>query len=227
MEKLIYLLRAPEDIEIGRYRDQILNSLVPQLKAAGATQLTINIADLNTEVGDAAPGRLIGPWQHLSAAIALWTDYVDARSAYEASLNAHSASAHGYLVTESVPQRAAMEWAEGARRPGVSQFGALGKPANIDSDDYYHNWQVHSISSFDLHPLRTGYVRNAVARALTPGAPAYRGIVTEHFPELEIFTDDSRYFGSRQAIDTMLEEVAGFCDFTNMVSLGTSEYWFS
>ena len=227
MEKSIYFLRKPATLAIEAFRENLLSSLVPHLKTLGASQLTINVADLNPTIQEQAPGRLIGPWQSLSAVVAYWHDCLDARDPIEASLREISEAMDGYLVTESVPQGFNPVWEGGERRPGVTQFGANGKPDNVSDEQFYYNWQVvHSAASFELHPLRWSYVRNAVARPLTDGAPPYRAIVSEHFRELADFTDDQRYFGSPEAIAFMLEELPGFCDFNSMVSVPTSEYFF-
>jgi hypothetical protein len=227
VEKSIYFLQKPATVSIETFRDSLLNKLVPHLQSLGASQLTINIADLNPSIQEQAPSRLIGPWQRLSAAVSFWHDCLDQRAPLEASLADISDTIIGYLVTESVPQVFDPVWEGGQRRPGVTQFGANGKPQDVSDEAFYHNWQVlHSTASFDLHPLRWSYVRNAVARPLTADAPAYRAIVCEHFRELSDFTDDERYFGSQEAVVAMLKELPGFCDFNNMVSLATSEYYF-
>jgi hypothetical protein len=227
MEKSIYLLRKPAAVAIEAFCDALLGSAVSQLRALGATQITVNIADLNTAIEAQAPGRLIGPWQALSGVIAYWHDCLDGRAQIEAVLRGCSEAMDGYLVTESVPQGFDPVWEGGARRPGVAQFGANGKPANVTDEEFYYNWQVlHSTQSFELHPLRWSYVRNAVARPLTADAPPYRAITSEHFRELEDFTDDQRYFGSPEAVAEMLGHLPGFCDFNSMVSVPMSEYFF-
>ena len=227
MEKSIYLLHKPASVPIEVFAEQLLSTTVPRLRSLGASQLTVNIADLNSTIEEQAPGRLIGPWQTLAAAVAFWHDCLDERAPIEASLRELCTSIEGYLVTESVPQRFDPVWERGERRPGVTQFGANGKPENVSDEEFYHNWQVvHSAASFDLHPLRWSYVRNAVARPLTDDAPPYRAIVCEHFRELGDFTDDERYFGSAEAVAEMLEELPGFCDFNSMVSVPMSEYYF-
>lgn len=227
MEKSIYFLQKPTTVSIEAFRDTLLNEVVLRLQSLGASQLTVNVADINASIQEQAPGRLIGPWQTLSAAVSFWHDCLDQRTPLEASLSDISDTIVGYLVTESVLQAFDPVWEGGQRRPGVTQFGANAKPNDVSDEDFYHNWQVvHSASSFDLHPLRWSYVRNAVARPLTAGAPNYRAIVCEHFRELADFTDDQRYFGSEEAVLSMLKELPGFCDFNNMVSLATSEYYF-
>lgn len=227
MEKMIYFLSKPPGEDIQAFRTGLLGPVVEELQAAGASRITVNVADMNDQLQSEAPGRLLGPWEDVAAAVSLWHDTIDARAALEASLNVASASITGYLVTESVVQPFERDWAEGERRPGVTQFGANGKPEGVTDEAFYHNWQVlHSTQSFELHPLRWSYVRNAVARPLTPDAPPYRAIVQEHFRALEDFTDDSRYFGSDEALQEMIEHMPGFCDLNCMFSVGMSEYAF-
>lgn len=228
MEKFIYFLEKDDAISIDQLRDKLTTSVVAELRTLGASQITVNVADLNQQIGDAAPGRLIGPWQHVAAAVSFWHQCLDHRAPIEALLLAQGKAITGYLVTESIPQTFEPDWEGGARRPGVTQFGANGKPANVTEEEFYHNWQVdHSTLSFDLHPLRWSYVRNAVARPLTTDAPAYRAIVSEHFREIDDFTDDSRYFGSMEVLQKMIAEVPGFCDAELMFSVPMSEYFFS
>ncbi len=228
MEKLVYLLKKPAAQTAADFSQLLRGEVLDQLRAAGARQLTINIADLNEEIQQQSPGRLIGPWQEVGAAVELWHDCIDQRAPIETALSACSDRIDGYLVTESIPQACDRSWADGERRPGVTQFGCNGKPANVTDEEFYHNWQVvHSTQSFELHPLRWSYVRNAVARRLTDGAPDYRAIVSEHFKTLEDFVDDSRYFGSMEAIQEMIEHVPGFCDADNMFSVPMSEYHFA
>lgn len=206
----------------------LLGSVVQKLQACDAVDITINIADLNETLRKDASRRLIGPWESVSAVVSLWHENLDHRFAIEEILDKHSESITGYLVTESVVQPFEHDWEDGERRPGITQFGANGKPEGVSDEQFYHNWQtLHSAQSFELHPLRWSYVRNAVARPLTPDAPTYRAIVMEHFHSLQDFCDDSRYYGSQEAIQETNEHLPSFFDMENMFSLGMSEYHFS
>lgn len=227
MEKLVYLLNNA-GAGPARFAEPALPELVDKLKRCGAYRLAINVADLNAVVGASAPGRIVGAWQPLAAVVEFWLDNLDQRRKIEVLFGAWCESFDGYLVTESVVQNFAQEWPIGTRRPGVTQFTALAKPANVSDQDFYHNWQIlHSASSFDLHPRRWSYVRNAVARPLSAGAPPYRALVLEHFRELADFTDDSRYFGTQQAIEAMYAELPGYCDVGTMITGPMSEYIFA
>lgn len=226
MEKLIYLLQdcaaAPADL-----RQRLFADVVPALRAGGARDITLHIADLNEPVRQASPARIAGPWDRLGGVVHFWLDNLDRRGEFERLLAGLCGELQGYLVTESVVQACERSWRDGERRPGVTQFAAHGKPANVSEEEFYHNWQVvHSASSFRLHPLRWSYVRNAVARPLTPNAPAHRVLVLEHFRELEDFTDESRYFGGPEVVEEMYAELPGFCDFASMITGPLSEYAF-
>jgi len=228
MEKLIYLLdRAGDDPENQHFFQSFEARLLPVIRASGGRHITLNIADIDAPVLAESAARIVGEWKKVGAVVAFWLETLDARAEIEAAIKTLSPAYSGYLVTESIPQGFEFEWGGGERRPGVTQFTAHGKPDSVSEEDFYHNWQVkHSAISFDLHPLRWSYVRNAVARQLTRNAPAYRAIVLEHFRELRDFTDDSRYFGDAAVVEEMYADLPGFCDFNSMITGPMSEYWF-
>lgn len=228
MEKLIYLLhKAPTVIVNTAFTQQFIRDIIPKLQAAGARNIVFTPCDLNAEVRAVAPARLMGDWETLAGAVHFWLDSVDTRTAVEPVLRSVMPQISGYLVTESVPQQAARTWRDGERRPGVTQLAVIGKDPKISDDEFYHNWQVlHSPFSFRLHPLRTEYIRNAVARVLTPGSEPYRIIVLEQWAALRDFTEDARYFGSPGVIEEMHAE-RPFGDFTSMLVGPSSEYAFA
>lgn len=227
MEKLIYLLgREPGD-DMDACRDHLLARTVPLLRAHDARHITLNIADLDAPVRRDAPGRIVGPWESLGAVVAFWLESLDSRSPIEAHLAEVTPQLAGYLVTESLPQPCSQSWPEGERRPGIAQFTAHGKPADVSEAAFYQNWQIeHSRLSFALHPLRWSYERNAVARQLCGESSGYRALVLEHFRELRDFTDPARYFGDPAVVEQMYAELPAFCDVHNMVTGPMSEYRF-
>lgn len=228
MEKLIYLLdRAEAGSDNAALSAALRTQLVDAIKAAGGYRITLNIADLDAPVLRDSPARIAGTWDRFGAAVHFWLDSIDARAPIEVAIAALCPRYSGYLVTESTPQSFACDWAGGARRPGVTQFTANGKPADVSDEDFYYNWQIkHSAISFDLHPLRWSYVRNAVARPLTKNAPPFRSLVLEHFRELEDFTEESRYFGDPKVVEEMYADLPGFCDASSMITGPMSEYYF-
>jgi len=116
-----------------------------------------------------------------------------------------------YLVTESVPQ--AIE--PGA---GLTHFTWFPKPDRLSEDEFFHGWhEIHTPSSARLHPLRQGYVRDAVARTLTPGSPPVRAIVSEFFTE-EIYLDPKQLFGSNEELMATMEELPLYADQADIAS---------
>jgi hypothetical protein len=59
--------------------------------------------------------------------------------------------------------------------------------------------------------LRRGYVRDAVARTLTPGSPPVRAIVSEYFAE-EVYLDPGRLFGAPEELTRTVEELPLYAD---------------
>lgn len=224
MEKLMYLLDRGNTP--GSLQQNLSTDLVPALKAIGAENIVINIAELDEAVSASAPQRIAGKWHELGAVVSLWLDCVDEHPQVEKILARSGCQLAGFLVTESIPQPCEQSWKAGERRPGVTQFTAHGKPEGISEADFYRNWREHTELSFRLHPGRWSYVRNAVARTLTDDAPAYRALVLEHFKTLEDFTDESRYFGDPAVVQQMYEELPGFCDFGLMITGPMSEIAF-
>jgi len=112
---------------------------------------------------------LLGRGAELAGLVQLWLDSVDDWPAV-----VEQVPADVYLVTESVPQPV-------AETPGLlTHLTWFPKPDRLSDDEFFHGWHVvHTPSSAALHPRRQGYVRDAVARSLTPGAPPVRAIVSE------------------------------------------------
>ena len=110
-----------------------------------------------------------------------------------------------YLVTESVPQSVAPgDW--------LTHFTWFPKPERLTEEEFFHGWHVvHTPSSARLHPLRQGYVRDAVARTLTPGSPPVRAIVSEYFAE-DVYLDAGRLFGSPEELTRTVEELPLYAD---------------
>lgn len=223
MEKLIYVLCGPVDSIDGRV-ERIERAAVRAARAVGGRQLAILVPDQADEIRARCPARIGGDFASLAAVFECWLPTLDARAPIEAALAPHAGSLWGYLVTESTLAPCPHAVADGGRVPGVIQWGINDKPKAVALDDFYREWAVHSKLSFDLHPTRQYYVRNAVARRLTTAAPTFLGIVLERFPSLADFTDESIYFGDRAVVKTMFEHVPSFYDFKTAITGGMSEY---
>lgn len=143
---------------------------------------------------------LMGRGAELRGHAAFWVESVDVWPELLAQ-----APGDAYLVTESVPQPI---------DPGtlLTHFTWFPKPERLTEEEFFHGWHmIHTPSSARLHPLRQGYVRDVVARTLTPGAPPIRAIVSEYFTE-EIYLDPARLFGSTEELMATMEELPLYAD---------------
>jgi hypothetical protein len=224
MEKLIYLLWKSEAQSVDAFREELIDRRAPRLLGHGALALTINVSDLLDEVGRDSP-LVIGEGKTLSASLSLWLDCLDERAPIEAELRAVAPRLAGYLVTESVPMRCPdRDWPDGTRSPGVTLWTAFPKPERVGDEEFYAQWHgSHTPLSFEIHPLWE-YIRNAVARPLTAGAPPYRAIVEERFRTLEDLIDPMKFFGSAENIQRVLTDIAAFSDLDQMNTAPMSEW---
>ena len=223
MEKIIYLVWKQPALSIESFRDALLGPVAEQLFDAGVQRLKVSVADLAREIPK--PTLLMGEGKTLSASVDVWLDCIDERRPVEAALRALAARVDGYLVTESIPQRCAdRDWPDGKRSPGVTHFTWFPKPARLSDEQFFHAWhEVHTPFSFELHPLRWEYVRNAVARTLTPGSPPIRAIVAERFRTVEDYTDPRRLYGSKEVLARVMADTEQFGDVADMHSTPLSE----
>lgn len=146
---------------------------------------------------------LMGRGPALAGLVELWVDSVDVWRAV-----VEQVPCDAYLVTESVPQPVT---------PGLlTHLSWFPKPERLTDEEFFHGWhEVHTPTTWELHPLRQGYVRDSVARSLTPGSPPVRGIVSEHFA-VEDYVDPSRLFGSPEALKASVDELPLYADYDDV-----------
>jgi hypothetical protein len=165
------------------------------LKVPGLRSVTVSAAaDL--------PGAplLMGKGAQLRGLAELWVDSVDVWHQV-----VEQAPGDAYLVTESIPQPV---------DAGVllTHFTWFPKPERLSDESFFHGWhEIHTPSSARLHPLRRGYVRDAVARTLTPGSAPLRAIVSEFFDE-DVYLDPARLFGSNEELMATMDELPLYAD---------------
>jgi hypothetical protein len=224
MEKIVYLTFPATGFDPSAYRELLLGQTVPKILDTGVRALNLGINDLQSEIPK--PMLLLGSGSSLGAAVSVWLDSLDDRRPIEVALANGVERIEGYLVTESIPQAESdRDWADGKRSPGLTHFTWFEKAEGISDPDFYYNWfEVHTPFSFDLHPLRCGYVRNAVVRPLTQDAPPIRAIVGERFKENRDYTDPERLFGDKEVLMRSAKEAGDYADMSAMHSLPLSEY---
>ena len=144
---------------------------------------------------------LLGRGVELAGLVELWVDSVDVWPHI-----VEQVVADAYLVTESIPQPV-------TATPGLlTHLTWFPKPDRLSDAEFFHGWHtVHTPSSAALHPRRQGYVRDAVARTLTPGSPPVRAIVSEFFAEAD-YLDPAKLFGDAAALERTMVELPLYAD---------------
>lgn len=235
MEKLAYLIwdrpsRAPEEL-----RSYSLDDLAPRLLALGPNALQIDLDDEHAQV--ATMVRVPDDELPVRALVTIWIDAHDERGPYEDLLRTVGVRRAGYLVTESMycdyggnehaPPR---DWPDGTRSPGIVTLSVFDKPRGVDDEAFYGHWYGHQSPMSEWMQPRARYVRNAVVRALTPGAPRYRAIVEESWPTVEHLTNLQTFFGASTSDDLgeririMLDSTKLLYDPATMRNYTLSEY---
>ena len=226
LEKLIFLTWKRADLDVDACREALLGPLAERVLAMpGVRALKVSVADLaGREIPK--PPLLMGEGKTFSASVDVWLDCLDDRGPILDALGEHASRCDAYLVTESVPQACAdRDWPDGEKSPGVTHFTWFPKPERLSDEAFFRAWhEVHTPFSFELHPLRWEYVRNAVARTLTPGSPPVRAIVGERFRTLEDYSDPRRLYGSKEALARVMDDTVQFGDVEDMHSAPLSEY---
>ena len=223
---MIYLLGDTEPGAIPkactRLRDALLEA-GPRLVDAGARRTSFTVADLDDPLAEGV--TQLNAHGLLDAKVALWVDSIDGRKDIEAILEPLAARSAGYLVTESIPRDYAQrDWKDGERSPGVALVTSFPKPDRLDDDFFFERWHgSHTPLSLEIHPL-LHYVRNTVARVLTPGAPPFRAIVNESVATLEIAADPVQFNGSAEGARRAGEDLMQFVDFKTLSTVLMSEY---
>ncbi len=216
---------------------QLLGPVRDALVGAGARGLSMDLADdeaaavhlpLPPPPDDPAPCALVS----------VWLDCHDDRAAIEAALAPQADRLAGYLVTESIPTdygdnqwASTRDWADGERSPGVVMLTLMEKPDRLSDDAWFAHWYgTQTPMSTAIQP-RIRYVRNAVARPLTDGAPPYRGIVEEAWPSATHVNDPMLFYCADGDDDvlaanmtTMIDSVTAFLDMDRIRLAAMSEY---
>jgi len=194
MEKIICGLWRDVDADVDALQQALFYESLPLIMGTGAPGVRVLAEDPAAAAMryNAAPDG-----QVLAGSVGVWVDSIDHRQPILDALALTGATTHAYLVTESVPLAYQdRTWAEGERSPGVAILTFFHQQAGLTDDEFFAVWHgVQTPLTFELHPV-TVYMRNAVARALTPGAPAFRGIVEESVPTLEDLLDFDRFYSA-------------------------------
>ncbi|HEY6472130.1 MAG TPA: hypothetical protein VIY26_04500 [Acidimicrobiales bacterium] len=236
MEKLMYLLWPEGPRSRSDVAGAVLGDLARDLLALGPLRLSIDVRDPESDI----PAPVPTPEGELApdALVSLWLDAVDYRAPYEEALAAASGRIAGYSVVESLYRdyggnqwSAPRSWPDGARSPGVLTVALLQQHPDQSFEDWVTRWHTRISPITEAIQPRMRYVRNAVFRSLTDGAPPLGGIVEEAWPSLEHVTDPMLFYcadGDPERMNAhvtqMIEEINAFVDLSTLRSVTMSEW---
>ena len=159
--------------------------------------------------------------------VSFWMQCADDRPACEAALGAVVQGIAGYLVVESRPM--VHETNPGGRTAGMNQVTCISRRPGMTDEEFYGYWHHdHKQVAIETQST-TGYVRNVIQRAVTPGAPVWDAIVEETFP-IGALTDPKVFYDAKDDaelkanVDRMMESCQRFLDFGPMEVTHMSEY---
>ena len=236
MEKLMYLMWTGEARTRAEVADAVLGGVAPELLALDPLRLTIDVWDPESDIP--APVPTPEGETPLHALVSLWIDAVDYREPFETVLAAASERLAGYEVVESLyrdyggnqwsPPR---HWPDGQRSPGVLTVALLEQHPEQTFDEWVTRWHTRISPITEAIQPRCRYVRNAVFRPITDGAPPVRGVVEEAWPSLEHVTDPMLFYCAdgdpermNDHVSQMIEEINAFVDLSTLRSVTMSEW---
>jgi hypothetical protein len=239
VEKIVYLVWERPSVASDELGRRVQDALVPRLLELAPRGSSIVVDD-----GDAAvppPVPLPDDELPIRLAVSVWLDTLDERGRIEEALAGYGVRRAGYLVTESLCEDYGTtpdwpeprDWPVGARSPGVTVLTVFDKKPGLDDDTFYGHWYGHQTPMSAAMQPRVRYVRNAVVRGVTRGAPPLRAIVEEAWPTIAHLTDPSIFFGATddarlgENIRIMLDSMKVFADASTLRTFTMSEYLLS
>lgn len=214
----------------------MLGEVAPRLLSLAPHRLSMDVRDPESDIPPPVPtpeGEA-----PLHALVSVWLDTVEHRTPYEEALSAATSRLAGYSVVESLYRdyggnqwSGPRDWPDGERSPGVLTVALLQQPPEQTFDEWITRWHTRISPITEAIQPRTRYVRNAVFRALTDGAPPVRGIVEEAWPSLDHVTDPMLFYRAdgdpermNAHVTQMIEEINAFIDLDTFRSVTMSEW---
>ena len=236
MEKLQYLVWLPEGTTRQEVREIFIDELAPRLLATDLLGLTMDLDDDAADVPAPVPAP---EGEHTPAAlVSVWLDCYDRRGEIEEILGQPAVRVDGYSVVESLYAdygrsrwAGPRDWPDGQRSPGILTVARFEQLAGTDFEEWLAFWHGHQSPMSEAIQPRCRYVRNLVVRGLTPGLPAWRGIVEEAWPSAEHVIDPMLFYCAEgdpelmtANVGMMIDHVTKLMDLTTMRSQTMSEW---
>ena len=232
----MYLAWLDETSTRSEVAEVMLGRVGEELLALDPLGLIIDVWDPESDIP--APVPTPEGETPLHGLVSLWVDTIEQREVFEGVLEAAAGRVAGYSVVESLYRdyggnqwSEPRAWPDGQRSPGVLTVALLQQHPEQSFDEWITRWHTRISPITEAIQPRTRYVRNAVFRPITDGAPAVAGIVEEAWPSLEHVTDPMLFYcadgdpARMQAhVSQMIEEINAFVDLSALRSVTMSEW---
>ncbi len=236
MEKLMYLARFGAASNRAEVANVVLGRVAAELLALDPLRLTIDVWDPESDIP--APVPTPEGETPLHALVSVWLEAVDYRTPFEEALAAVTERLDGYSVVESLYRdyggnrwSGPRDWPDGRRSPGVLTVALLQQHPEQTFDEWISRWHTRISPITEAIQPRTRYVRNAVFRGITDGAPPLAGIVEEAWPSREHVTDPMLFYCAdgdpdrmNAHVTQMIDEITAFVDLSTLRSVTMSEW---
>jgi len=236
MEKLMYLVWLDREATRAEVADVMLGPVAHELLSLAPLRLTIDAWDPESDIP--APVPTPEGETPLHALVSVWLHAVDYRDPFEKVLAAAAERLAGYEVVESLYRdyggnqwAGPRDWPDGSRSPGVLTVALLQQHPELSFDEWMTRWHTRISPITEAIQPRCRYVRNAVFRAVTDGAPPIRGIVEEASPSLWHVTDPMLFYCAdgdparmNEHVTQMIDEINAFTDLSTLRSVTMSEW---
>ena len=236
MEKVMYLVRLGPRATRSEVAEVMRGRVGEDLLALDPAALTVDVWDTESDIP--APVPTPAGETPLHGLVSLWLETIEQRVPFEAVLGAAAEHLAGYSVVESLYRdyggnqwASARSWPDGERSPGVLTVALLQQHPQQSFADWMTRWHTRISPITEAIQPRARYVRNAVFRPITEGAPPLAGIVEEAWPSLEHVTDPMLFYCAdgdpermRAHMTQMVEEIDAFVDLNALRSVTMSEW---
>jgi hypothetical protein len=232
----MYLAWLDETSSRSEVAEVMLGQVGEELLALDPIGLTIDVWDPESEIP--APVPTPEGETPLHGLVSVWVDTIEQREVFEDVLEAAAGRVAGYSVVESLYRdyggnqwSEPRAWPDGQRSPGVLTVALLQRHPEQTFDEWITRWHTRISPITEAIQPRTRYVRNAVFRPITYGAPAVAGIVEEAWPSLQHVTDPMLFYCAdgdpermHAHVTQMIEEINAFVDLSTLRSVTMSEW---
>lgn len=230
MEKIIYALWKPSDVDMPAFNKRLLEETGPALRDI-ALSVRLNLQDDHVSGGTSPRSTSTNP--QMDGLVQLWVDSANdsLRAPIDELLTGACSRFEAWLVSESTGIKNTQYPPKmGQRTEGFSQMVFLKRPGGMLWDEWRKHWHdthtpvaIETQSNFEYH-------QNMVTRRLTEGSGNYAAIIEECFPAAAlnnalIYFDAPNDEAKMQVnLQAMITSVGNFIDHTKMDCIPTSQY---